>query len=77
MDVAGPQEIAARRGIPLSRLRRRLRGDLDTIVLKALRKDPYRRYASVEALLEDLRRHAAELPIEARPESVSYRARNS
>jgi serine/threonine-protein kinase len=75
MDVAGWQEIAARRGIPLSRLRRRLRGDLDTIVLKALRKDPDRRYVSVEALLEDLRRHASDLPIEARPESVSYRAR--
>lgn len=74
-DVADWQEIAARRSIPLLRLRRRLRGDLDTIVLKALRKDPDRRYASVEAFLEDLRRHASGLPIEARPESVTYRTR--
>jgi serine/threonine-protein kinase len=57
------------------RLRRALRGDLDTIVLKALEKDPVRRYASVEALLEDLRRYQAGLPIRARPASRWYRVR--
>jgi eukaryotic-like serine/threonine-protein kinase len=54
---------------------RRLRGDLDFIVLKALRKDPARRYSSVEALLDDLERHRTGLPIRARSDSVAYRAR--
>ena len=56
-------------------LRRRLRGDLDTLVLTALRDDPDERYPSVEALLGDLRRHRAGLPLRARPASVGYRAR--
>jgi len=54
---------------------RRLRGDLDVIVLMALRKNPLRRYPSVEALLEDLERHRSGLPVRARPDSVTYRAR--
>lgn len=57
------------------RLRRLLRGDLDTIVLKALQKDPARRYPSAEALLEDLRRSQSGLPITARPDSFGYRSR--
>jgi serine/threonine-protein kinase len=56
-----------------ARLRRRLRGDLDVICLKALHKDPARRYSSVEALAEDLRRHLAGLPVLARPDAVGYR----
>lgn len=52
---------------------RRLRGDLDKIVLKALRKEPSRRYASVEALGEDLRLHLAGRPVSARPDSWRYR----
>jgi serine/threonine-protein kinase len=56
-----------------ARLRRRLRGDLDTIVLKALRKEPERRYGSAEALLEDVRRHLAGLPVRARPDTLAYR----
>ena len=56
------------------RLARRLAGDLDTIVMTALRKEPERRYPSVEALAEDLRRHLARLPVKARPDTVSYRA---
>jgi len=63
------------RGTPGDRLRRQLRGDLDVIVLKALRKDPARRYRSVEALAEDLERHRTGLPVRARPDSVTYRAR--
>jgi serine/threonine-protein kinase len=55
--------------------RRRLRGDLDTIVLKALRKDPARRYPTVEALLDDVARHRAGLPVRARPDSTAYRTR--
>jgi serine/threonine-protein kinase len=55
------------------RLPRLLRGDLDTIVLHALQKEPGRRYPSVEALLEDLRRSQGGLPITARPDSIGYR----
>ena len=61
-------------GLSLPALRRRLRGDLDNIVLKALRKEPERRYASVEALSEDLRRHLEQLPVRARPDTPGYRA---
>ena len=50
-------------------------GDIDTIVLKALQKDPARRYPSAEALLNDLRRHEQGLPVLARPDSWRYRAR--
>ena len=53
---------------------RALRGDLDTVVMKALAKEPDRRYATAEALAEDLRRHLDGLPVEARPATVSYRA---
>jgi serine/threonine-protein kinase len=62
-------------GVEQERLRRTLRGDLDTIVLKALEKEPVRRYDSVEALLEDLRRYQSGLPIRARPASRWYRVR--
>jgi serine/threonine protein kinase len=51
-----------------------LRGDLDNIILKALRKDRDRRYASVQEFLEDIRRHLAGLPVGARPDTLSYRA---
>ena len=49
--------------------------DLDTIVLKALHKDPGRRYSSAEALQEDLQRYAAGLPVQARPDTAGYRFR--
>ncbi len=52
---------------------RRLRGDLDRIILKALRKEPERRYPSAEALARDVRRHLDGLPVEARPATVLYR----
>jgi non-specific serine/threonine protein kinase/serine/threonine-protein kinase len=58
-----------------ARLRRRLRGDLDVIVLKALRKEPQRRYVSVEQMAEDIRRHMEGLPVKAAPDSLPYRAR--
>lgn len=53
---------------------RRLKGDLDTIVSAALHPEPDRRYPSVEALFEDLRRYLNGLPIQARPDSAAYRA---
>ena len=55
-------------------LRRRLSGDLDNICLKALRKEPERRYRSVDQLLEDLRRYRKGLPVLARPDTFGYRA---
>ncbi len=55
------------------KLRRRLSGDLDNIALKALRKEPARRYGSVEQLAEDLRRHLDGLPVRARPDTLRYR----
>jgi eukaryotic-like serine/threonine-protein kinase len=54
-------------------LRRRLSGDLDTIVLKAMHKEPQRRYASVEQLAADIRRHLDGLPVLARRDTAAYR----
>jgi len=51
-----------------------LRGDLDTIVLKALRKEPERRYRTAHELSEDLRRHLEGLPVTARADTIGYRA---
>ncbi len=57
-----------------AKISRRLRGDLDDIVLQALRKEPERRYGSVEQLDADIRRHLEGLPVRARPGTVAYRA---
>ena len=54
---------------------RRLRGDLDTVVMKALAKEPERRYRTADALADDLRRVLDGLPVQARPDSAGYRAR--
>ncbi len=54
--------------------RKSLRGDLDNIVLMALRKEPERRYSSVEQFSEDLRRHLEDRPVMARQDTVRYRA---
>ena len=56
------------------RLKRRLAGDLDTIVLKALSKEPDRRYTSVDQFSEDIRRHLVGLPVIARKDTLRYRA---
>jgi serine/threonine-protein kinase len=53
---------------------RELRGDLDWIALKALQKEPERRYASAEALAADIRRHQQGLPVTARRDTLRYRA---
>jgi len=67
--------IASRRSTSLDRLRRRLEGDLETIVTKALKKDPRERYASVGELADDLKRYVDNQPISARPDSMGYRVR--
>lgn len=54
---------------------RDLRGDLDLITLKALRKDPARRYPSVEQFAQDIHRHIDRLPVLAAPDAWTYRAR--
>jgi tetratricopeptide (TPR) repeat protein len=58
-----------------SSIRRALRGDMETIVLKCLEKDSSRRYETVAALSEDIRRYLNDKPILARPPSTSYRLR--
>jgi tetratricopeptide (TPR) repeat protein len=60
-------------GADEARLRRALAGDLDTIVLKALRKEPERRYRSVDELSEDLKRHLDGRPVLARKDTLLYR----
>jgi eukaryotic-like serine/threonine-protein kinase len=59
----------------LPQLRKALRGDLDNIVLKALRKDPAARYASVEQFSEDIARHLDGQPVIAHADSLAYRAK--
>jgi eukaryotic-like serine/threonine-protein kinase len=71
-DVLLPDEDPAAGG--RRRRRQALRGDLDTILATALRRDPERRYPSVEAFAEDLRRHLGNLPIHARRDRLAYRA---
>lgn len=58
-----------------AKLDRRLKGDLDTIVMKALQKDPDRRYASADALADDIRRYLTGRLIQARPDTIGYRTR--
>jgi tetratricopeptide (TPR) repeat protein len=65
---------ASDRNTTPDRLGRRLRGELDTIVAKALKKNPHERYASVSAFIEDLQRYLSHEPIHARPDTLLYRA---
>ncbi len=68
-------EVAAGRGGDLRSLRRQLRGDLDAILGKALRKQPEQRYTSMERFADDLRRHLDGYPVSARHGNFAYRAR--
>jgi len=65
---------ATNRGAVPEKLQRLLRGDLDTIVAKALKKNPLERYSSVSAFADDLRRYLRHEPITARPDTFTYRA---
>ena len=75
-DVRGqaptPAAVSRHRATRPQQLRRQLTGDLDNIVLMALRKEPSRRYGSVEQLSEDLRRHLEGLPVTARQSTLAY-----
>lgn len=78
LSADGPQAARTPGGdsrLPRTKLRRLLKGDLDNIVLKALRKEPDRRYASADKFEEDIRRHLQGLPVLAAPDSLPYRAR--
>jgi eukaryotic-like serine/threonine-protein kinase len=68
-----PEQISAARNERHVLLRRRLAGDLDNIVLKALRKEPSRRYVSAEQLSEDIQRYLDGLPVVARADTFTYR----
>ena len=67
-------EVSAARSTTPARLRRSLRGDLDNIILKALRKEPERRYGSVEAYVDDIGRYLNGHPVAARKPTLTYRA---
>ena len=67
--------VQATRQSSLASLRRALRGDLDWIVLKALEKEPARRYATASGFARDIERYLSHTPVEARPPSAAYRTR--
>jgi non-specific serine/threonine protein kinase/serine/threonine-protein kinase len=69
-----PDSVSRLRDTPHARLRRQLKGDLDNIVLMALRKEPQRRYASVEHFSEDIQRYLDGHPVIARKDTFTYRS---
>lgn len=71
--IISPDVVSAARGMPIERIQRQLRGDLDNIVLMTLRKEEHRRYASAEQLAEDLERFLSGQPVVARPITWRYR----
>ena len=75
LDPAPPSATANETTAGYSRFAKTLRGDLDNIVLKTLKKAPDERYSSAEQLSEDLRRYLRGFPVEARPDTTTYRVR--
>jgi serine/threonine protein kinase len=73
-DWSAADAATARRSTP-ARLNRQLAGDIDNVVLMALRKEPERRYASAQQFAEDIERHLDGRPVLARGTSATYRAR--
>src|SRR5499427_831217 len=71
--ILSPDTVAEMRSDKPNRLKRKLAGDLDNIVLMALRKEPDRRYSSVQQFADDVRRHLEGIPVAARPATFSYR----
>ena len=69
-----PVTNARKRATTPDKLARLLRGDLDTIVAKALKKNPQERYPSIKAFADDLQRYLRYEPISARPDAFAYRA---
>lgn len=75
LERIDPGSVATARATDRVRLRRKLAGDLDAIVMRAMAKEPERRYPSAEELLADLRAYSRGLPVSARPYSRRYRLR--
>jgi serine/threonine protein kinase/tetratricopeptide (TPR) repeat protein len=73
--LAATEAVAAARRTTPRRLAQTLRGDLDTIVLKALKKAPVERYLSVGAFAQDIANYLSSMPVSARPDSGWYRSR--
>jgi eukaryotic-like serine/threonine-protein kinase len=73
-DTERAQMDALSRGISADKLSRQLRGDLDTIIAKALKKNPRERYSSVTGMADDLGRYLRNEPIGARADTMAYRA---
>ncbi|HEY4365606.1 MAG TPA: tetratricopeptide repeat protein [Steroidobacteraceae bacterium] len=71
-DESTIEAIALARGQSPERLQRRLIGDIDSIVMRALRKEPEHRYSSVERLVEDIRHHLQNEPVQARQGNWVY-----
>ena len=69
-----PDSIGRARVIKPERLRRTLAGDIDNIVMMAMRKEPQRRYQSAQQMAEDIQRHLDGLPVIAAPDTLGYRA---
>lgn len=69
-----PESVSKTRDGQPDKLRRKLAGDLDNIVLMAMRKEPLRRYVSVEQFSDDIRRHLDGLPVIARKDTFGYRS---
>lgn len=73
LSKATPEMVSSRRHTTPEKLRRKLSGDLDQILLKALRKEPQLRYGSAQDFAEDLRCYNLGLPVSARRGTFSYR----
>lgn len=69
-----PDAVSTNRHTQPEKLRRLLHGDLDNIVLMAMRKEATRRYSSVDRFSEDIRRHLEGLPVSARADTLAYRS---
>jgi tetratricopeptide (TPR) repeat protein len=67
-------DVAANRATTPEKLRRQLRGDLERIVAKAVRKNPAERYPSISSFADDLQRYLEHKPVLARPDTFGYKA---
>jgi len=74
-SAASSQTVDSARQTSRARLQQELRGDLDAVLLKALRKAPEERYASVKLFMADVQRHQNNQPVQARPRTLMYRLR--
>jgi eukaryotic-like serine/threonine-protein kinase len=74
-ETAITEDAGRARSTTARKLAQTLQGDLDTIVLKAIKKDPAERYATADAFIQDLERYLSGEPVLARPDSTAYRFR--